>query len=187
MARVLVVDDDSDVRSGVALRLQRDGHTAVECPDGPSALQFLTGAGSAGADAAVDLVVLDLVMPFMDGYELLDRLTRDPRTSALPVLVLSGRDGPEGIVRALRAGAADYVLKPFHARELVARVELALRRDAAAASMRRVGSLVHRLGSMPPDERVGLVHGLLASADPPPEPLRSLLALLVPAPHLPVD
>ena len=83
-------------------------------------------AGSVASNttlAAPDLIVSDLVMPYRDGYEVLRALRNDPRFRAVPVVILSMRDREEDIVRGFEQGADDYVVKPFNARELVARVK----------------------------------------------------------------
>ncbi|TMK79965.1 MAG: response regulator transcription factor [Actinobacteria bacterium] len=116
--RLLVVDDDEDIRALLRLILERAGYEVDEQPDGRSALRaFHTGRH--------DLVILDVTMPDLDGWEILDRI-RD--LSEVPVLMLTARDSEVDRVRGLRAGADDYVAKPFDRDELLARVEVLLRR-----------------------------------------------------------
>ncbi len=115
---VLVVDDDPDVRALVSTLLGRAGYLVTEAPDGRAALKALYGQRP-------DLVVLDVNMPDLDGWATLERI-RD--LSDVPVVMLSARGEELEKVRALRAGADDYVTKPFGRQELLARVESVLRR-----------------------------------------------------------
>ena len=116
---VLVVDDDPDVRALVSTLLGRAGYLVTEAPDGRAALKALYGQRP-------DLVVLDVNMPDLDGWATLERI-RD--LSDVPVVMLSARGEELEKVRALRAGADDYVTKPFGRQELLARVEALLRRS----------------------------------------------------------
>ncbi|MEU6825682.1 response regulator transcription factor [Streptomyces atriruber] len=119
MTGLLVVEDDPDL--GLALRtvLDRAGYETVLAEDGQAALRLLFAERPA-------LMVLDLMLPGLDGWEVLDR-TRD--MTDLPVLILSGRTSPAERVRGLRAGADDYLTKPFDTQELLARIEALLRRS----------------------------------------------------------
>jgi signal transduction histidine kinase len=128
-ARVLLVDDNADMRAYVARLLAARGWAVTTAADG------VEGLAAARRDPP-DLVLADVMMPGLDGFALLAELRRDPRTRAVPVVLLSARAGEEARVEGLDAGADDYLVKPFAARELVARVaanlELArMRRDAA--------------------------------------------------------
>ena len=114
--RILVAEDDPVTARFVGSLLEEHGYQVVVAEDGDHALQI-------AADAAPDLIVSDLVMPYRDGYEVLRALRNDPRFRAVPVLILSMRDREEDIVRGFEQGADDYVVKPFNARELVARVK----------------------------------------------------------------
>jgi DNA-binding response OmpR family regulator len=118
---VLVVDDDPDVRALVSTLLGRAGYLVTEAPDGRAALKALYAQRP-------DLVVLDVNMPDLDGWATLERI-RD--LSDVPVVMLSARGEELEKVRALRAGADDYVTKPFGRQELLARVESVLRRAVA--------------------------------------------------------
>jgi DNA-binding response OmpR family regulator len=117
-ASVLVVDDDPDVRALVSTLLGRAGYLVAEAPDGRAALKALYGQRP-------DLVVLDVNMPDLDGWATLERIRE---LSDVPVVMLSARGEELEKVRALRAGADDYVTKPFGRQELLARVESVLRR-----------------------------------------------------------
>jgi PAS domain S-box-containing protein len=126
---ILIADDNADMRAYLARLLGRQWHVDT-VPDGVAAL--------AAVQARLpDLVLSDVMMPGLNGFELLHALRADPRTRELPVLLLSARAGEESRIEGMNAGADDYLGKPFSARELVARVgahlELArVRRDAAA-------------------------------------------------------
>lgn len=118
MARILIVEDEARIASFIAKGLNADGFTTVTVGDGHSALDHaLTGD--------VDLVILDIGLPGMDGYEVLDQMRASG--SRLPVIVLTARDSVTDTVSALEGGADDYMAKPFRFAELLARVRLRLR------------------------------------------------------------
>jgi two-component system KDP operon response regulator KdpE len=116
--RILAVDDEPPIRRFLRTSLTAQGYNVLEAEDGQSALDLLRRN-------AVDLVVLDLGLPGMDGFEVIKRL-RDSG-SAVPIVVLSVRTDEAGKVRALDLGADDYVSKPFGVDELLARIRAALR------------------------------------------------------------
>jgi DNA-binding response OmpR family regulator len=119
MTTVLVVDDDPTVREVVATYLRRDGLEVLEAADGPTALE-------ADADARPDLVILDLMLPGLDGLEVFRRMRA--RRGGVPVVMLTARGDEADRVLGLEVGADDYVAKPFSPRELVLRVQALLRR-----------------------------------------------------------
>ena len=121
VGRVLVVDDDEQVRGAVAALYRRGGWDVLEATDGRAALQTLF-------DRRPDVVILDLGMAVLDGWE---TLTRIRELTDVPVLMLTASGGELEKVRALRAGADDYVTKPFSRHELLARTEALLRRAGA--------------------------------------------------------
>jgi DNA-binding response OmpR family regulator len=118
-ARIVVVEDEPAIRRGVVDALRLTGYEVAEAGDGPAGLQEAQSGG-------VDLVLLDLMLPVLDGFQVLAELRRVCPTR--PVIILTARGGEEDRVRGLKMGADDYVVKPFSARELVARVEAVLRR-----------------------------------------------------------
>jgi len=122
LARVVVVEDDPAIRRGVRDALVVSGYEVVEAPDGGAGLEESVRLG-------VDLVLLDLLLPKRDGLEVLAELRKI--RPALPVIILTARGGEDDRVKGLRTGADDYVVKPFSARELLARVEAVLRRSVA--------------------------------------------------------
>ena len=119
-ARILVVDDDEDIRMLLRELLQRAGFEVLEEGNGRSALR-------AFHTARPDLVLLDVAMPELSGWETLERIRE---LSDVPVLMLTAKDAEADRVRGLRSGADDYVTKPFARDELLARVEALLRRAA---------------------------------------------------------
>jgi DNA-binding response OmpR family regulator len=121
MARVLVVDDEADIRSLVRALLERAGYDVVEAKDGNEGLRVFFSAQP-------DLVVLDVSMPGLDGWGTLERIRE---LSDVPVLMLTAQARELAKVRGLRGGADDYVTKPFGRQELLARVEANLRRRRA--------------------------------------------------------
>jgi DNA-binding response OmpR family regulator len=118
-SRILVVDDEEDIRGLVRTLLERAGHEVSEAPDGRAGLRELY-------TASPDLVVLDVTMPGLDGWATLERIRE---VTDVPVLMLTARDTEVERVRGLTGGADDYVVKPFGRQELVARVEALLRRS----------------------------------------------------------
>jgi DNA-binding response OmpR family regulator len=131
-AAVLIIEDDEAVRELVALHLGRAGFTPVEAVDATEGWRRLPQA---------DLVVLDRMLPDESGDAFLRRLRADPGLSRLPVLMLTARASEVDRVGGLEAGADDYLVKPFSAPELVARLRALLRR-APARRRARVGDLV---------------------------------------------
>jgi len=118
MARILIVEDEARIASFVAKGLRADGHVATIAGDGPTGLdEALSGSH--------DLVVLDIGLPGMDGFELLNQLRS--QGSKVPVIVLTARDSVTDTVTALEGGADDYMPKPFRYAELQARIRLRLR------------------------------------------------------------
>ena len=119
-ARILVVDDEPDIRFLVAELLRRAGYDVVQAEDGRAGLRAVH-------ESRPDLVLLDVSMPELDGWQTLERI-RD--LSDVPVVMLTARGEELERVRGLKAGADDYVTKPFGRQELVARVQALLRRSA---------------------------------------------------------
>lgn len=122
--RILVVDDEPDILSILVYQLSREGFRVSTAVNGQSAI------AAAVADPP-DLLVLDLMLPIVDGYEVLRTLRSDHRTADVPVLLLTARREEEERIRGFEHGADDYVTKPFSARELSLRVKALLRRSRA--------------------------------------------------------
>ncbi|MFY1633235.1 SpoIIE family protein phosphatase [Solwaraspora sp. WMMB335] len=134
VGRVLVVDDNADLRDHVG-RLLAPYWQVVTAADGVTALEL-------ASRAAFDLVLTDVMMPNLDGFGLVAALRREPRTRHVPIVVLSARAGPGSAVRGLAAGADDYLVKPFAAEELVARV----RANVELGQLR--GRIIHQLRAL---------------------------------------
>lgn len=121
---LLVVDDNEENRDVLARRLQKQGHWAVTAASGQEALDTLD-------DQPFDVVLLDIMMPDMDGYEVLSRIKGSPQTQRLPVIMISALDEMDSVVRCIEMGAADYLPKPFNPTLLRARVGASLREKRA--------------------------------------------------------
>jgi DNA-binding response OmpR family regulator len=126
-ARVLIVEDEPHIRELLALHLGLEGLTVSTCGDGAEALDMV------GA-AAFDLVVLDLMLPRIDGLTVCSTIRRSALNAETPVLILTARREESDTVLGLETGADDYLTKPFGVRELVARVRALLRRPRRGAS-----------------------------------------------------
>ncbi len=147
-ARVLVVDDDLALAEMLGIVLRNDGFEVAHCPDGSSALDLFR-------ETRPDLVLLDVMLPGLDGIEVCRRIRRE---SGVPIVMLTARTDTVDVVVALNAGADDYILKPFKPQELTARVRARLRRgeeveperltigdlviDVAGHSVKRAGTTV---------------------------------------------
>ncbi len=125
-ARVLVVEDERDISALIAFHLTREGFRVQTVESGPEALQ------AAYADRP-DLVLLDVMLPGLSGYEVLAELRRRPDLGDVPVVMLTARREEQDRIRGLELGADDYLTKPFSPRELVLRVAAVLRRVRSPA------------------------------------------------------
>jgi two-component system, OmpR family, alkaline phosphatase synthesis response regulator PhoP len=126
--RILVIEDDLSILTGVSMNLRYEGYDVVQAQDGKTGLQK-------AIDEAPDLIVLDLMMPHMNGLEVLKELRARGRTT--PVVVLSAKGLDTDKVAGLNLGADDYVSKPFSVHELVARIRAVLRRQLRDEAMIR--------------------------------------------------
>jgi signal transduction histidine kinase/DNA-binding response OmpR family regulator len=142
-ARILLADDNADMREYLA-RLLGDHWVVEAVADGASAL-------AVARERPPDLALCDVMMPEMDGMELLRALRADPRTRDVPVMLLSARAGEEAVAEGLRAGADDYLVKPFAARELLLRIathlDLARMRQETAHREHERAEQLHKLAS----------------------------------------
>ena len=125
MTRILLVEDEENYRVPLAFSLRRDGFDVVQAADGVEAVEAFEAAGPSGG-GAIDLVLLDLMLPRLSGIEVCRRIRR---ASTVPVIMLTARDSEADTVVGLRIGADDYVTKPYSYRELLARVNAVLRRS----------------------------------------------------------
>ncbi len=119
MAKILIVDDEPNLRHTVGYNLLREGHEVLEAADGEAAL-------AVASERTPDLVILDVMLPGIDGFEVCRRLRE--RRGSVPILMLTARDAEVDRVVGPEIGADDYLVKPFSMRELLARVKAVLRR-----------------------------------------------------------
>ncbi len=122
MSTVLVVDDEQDIIDLLSYNLKKEGHTVWTARNGVKALEL--------ASQKPDLCILDVMMPEMDGWEVCKALRKDPRTTSIPVIFLTARDGEVDEVLGLELGADDYITKPVRMRTLLARVKKTLAKYA---------------------------------------------------------
>jgi DNA-binding response OmpR family regulator len=132
---VLVVEDDASIAMGLEMNLAAEGYRVLVASDGESGLALARGGG-------VDLAILDVMLPRLNGFEIVRTLRSERRM--LPVIMLSARGAEMDKVMGLELGAEDYITKPFGLAELLARVKAVLRRDAIA----RADGAVMRLGEL---------------------------------------
>jgi len=125
---ILVVDDDRNLRSIIASNLELAGYSALEAADGNAALAYM--------DTAVpDLVLLDVMLPVMDGYEVCRRIRKHPTCAHIPIIMLTARGETVDAVMGFEAGADDYIVKPFSPQEMLARVRAKIRRVNVDSSL----------------------------------------------------
>jgi two-component system, OmpR family, response regulator len=144
MLKVLVVDDDPGIRDVVCFALQRAGFATAVAADGVQALARFAADRPA-------LVVLDILMPELDGIEVCRRLRADARGRAVPIVFLSSKDDEVDRIHGLEVGGDDYLSKPFSPRELVARVRAPLRRSEPGAGPAPAPRLAHGRLSLDPE------------------------------------
>jgi DNA-binding response OmpR family regulator len=121
MAKILIMDDDPIIVAFVSNLLRDHGHTVVTAEDGQAGLETVRRERP-------DLILTDLVMPYRDGFEVLRDLKADSTLARIPVIVVSMKEREQEIVRVFDMGAHDYVIKPFGAHELLARIRRSLRK-----------------------------------------------------------
>ncbi len=135
MPLILIADDDPLLRALLQHRLTADGHSVIALEDGSQVLEVVR-------TQSPDLIVLDAMMPVMDGFELLRRLKSGPEPTEAPVLMLTALRREDDIISALQLGAADYLIKPFIPNELSQRILRIL--DAAAPARKPKNARVRR-------------------------------------------
>lgn len=129
--KILAVDDEADILKLLQYNLANAGFEFISAADGPEALEL-------AASVMPDLIILDLMLPNMDGNEVLKKLKANPDTSAIPVLMLTAKGEEIDRVLGLELGADDYIVKPFSPRELVLRIKAVLRKGAVTDEARLV-------------------------------------------------
>jgi two-component system phosphate regulon response regulator PhoB len=140
-ATILVVEDDPDIRELLVYTLGQEGYIILQSPSSEMALKILE-------ETTPNLLVLDVMLPGMDGLELLRKLKSDPRFRNLPVILASAKGEEADVVSGLELGAEDYVTKPFSPRVLLARVRTALRRHTQADNAQAGTEPVVRAGAL---------------------------------------
>ena len=123
---IYIVEDDASIRELEQYALQTNGYEATGCEDGASFWAALH-------QARPELVILDVMLPDEDGYQILSKLRDDPATRTLPVIMVTAKTSEIDVVKGLDHGADDYLCKPFGIMEFISRVRAVLRRAAAAA------------------------------------------------------
>jgi DNA-binding response OmpR family regulator len=120
--KILVVDDEHDILELLSFNLSKEGFNVTTAPDSESALRYLKRR-------SFDLIILDLMLPGMQGMELCRILRSDPKTKHLPIIILTAKTDEVDRILGLELGADDYITKPFSPRELIARMKAVLRRS----------------------------------------------------------
>ncbi|HEY3230315.1 MAG TPA: response regulator [Roseiflexaceae bacterium] len=125
MARILIAEDEANIFKLVSFRLKHLGHDVIWAQNGSQALE-------AAREQSPDLILLDVMMPVYDGFQVLKKLKADANTQPIPVIMLTARGHEKDVVTGIEGGADDYIVKPFSFPELIARVNAALARGTRA-------------------------------------------------------
>lgn len=133
MINILIVEDEPAIATMIHEILNLSNYTSDICSNGPAALQAICTTN-------YDLILLDVMLPGIDGFEIMDAI----RDFNIPVIFLTARQGLEDKVKGLRAGAEDYIVKPFEAMELLARIEVVLRRNHRTAGCQKYKNIVYQ-------------------------------------------
>jgi DNA-binding response OmpR family regulator len=126
MAKILLAEDEKQIGDMVAFKLTNAGHVLVRARDGEEALAL-------AASSRPDLILLDVMMPVLNGFEVLRRLKADPALAPTPIIMLTAKGRERDILTGLSGGAVDYIVKPFSLKELAARIDTALRKSTPSA------------------------------------------------------
>ena len=136
---IFYIEDEKDLSEMVTLYLEKEGYSVCHFFSGESFLDKIFSQHP-------DLILLDLMLPGIDGMELCRYLKRDPVLNKIPIIILTAKDDPIDVVLGLETGADDYIVKPFHPRELLARIKAVLRRHLSEStvdhSFLKIGSLI---------------------------------------------
>lgn len=142
-----IVEDEADIRELLKFNLQREGYATLESGDGRQGLEL-------ARTQKPDLILLDVMLPGMDGFQVCRELERDPSTSCIPIILLTARGEEVDRIVGLELGADDYVVKPFSVRELLLRIRAILRRQSAATQTPRLSR--HQVDMDPAAHRVSV-------------------------------
>lgn len=129
--KILIVDDEANIRELIGFNLKNEGYTIVTAGDGITALKVIR-------EEKPELILLDLMLPGLNGFEVCKEVRKDRELSSTPIIILSAKDAEFDKVLGLELGADDYITKPFSVRELVARVKAVIRRTGPAAESKSV-------------------------------------------------
>ncbi len=121
MAKILLAEDEQHIAEMIVFKLTNGGHQVIRAHDGEEAILLVDRE-------TPDLILLDVMMPVLTGFEVLRRLKADPARRTIPVIMVTAKGQERDVVRGLQDGATDYIVKPFSLKELAARVELVLQR-----------------------------------------------------------
>jgi DNA-binding response OmpR family regulator len=122
MAKILVAEDEKQIADMIAFKLTNSGHQVIRAQDGEQAMKL-------AQHDIPDLIMLDVMMPGLSGFEVLRRLKADSTLRSVPVIMVTAKGHERDVLSGLHGGAVDYVVKPFSLKELAARVELALGKE----------------------------------------------------------
>jgi DNA-binding response OmpR family regulator len=125
LPQIMVVDDDQDTVAILARYLQREGFVPIEASSGPQCLKMVH-------DNEVDVILLDLMMPEMDGFQVVKALRNDPETADIPIIMITARDDLDARAEGMRLGVSDFLAKPVFRRQLASRVRAQLEVVATA-------------------------------------------------------
>ena len=128
IAQIMVVDDDPDTVTILARYLQREGFATLEALSGPQCLKLV-------AEHHVDVILLDLMMPEMDGFEVIRALKSNPATAEIPIIMITARDDIESRAEGMRVGVSDFLAKPVFRKQLANRIKAQLDTIATARSI----------------------------------------------------
>jgi|GEM_PF-958398 DNA-binding response OmpR family regulator len=186
MSRILIVDDEPDVRMALTMLVEEEGHSVIELDDGADVIDFITNHGA-------DLILLDLTMPETNGFQVLDAKRSDDRLADIPVVVVSAPGRPDDRALAKGLGAVDFVNKPWSPGEIEFRIRVALekaerkwatdhKRDLEAGPVvdtaRRSASHSTSTSARqiaPPDKAIANLGEKIAAGAPPVRPRRRVI------------
>ncbi len=135
LPQIMVVDDDVDTVSILARHLQREGFVAIGAVSGAECLKL-------ARESAVDVILLDLMMPGMDGFQVCRKLKEDPSTAEIPIIMITARDDLDARAEGMRLGVSDFLAKPVFRRQLASRIRAQLE---MAAAVRANEAALHQL------------------------------------------
>ncbi len=161
MSRILIVEDEAHLATGIKFNLEMEGYEAEVVGDGAPALERLAAVRGLGQEL-FDLVILDVMLPAVDGFQVVDQMRR--AGDYTPVLMLTAKSLPQDVVQGLEVGADDYLAKPFDLAVLLARVKGLLRRREWAQSQAPGDLATARVGAAVIDFRTFEVEGALGRA-----------------------